>query len=167
MTVLTHTPFYQAQAQTRAHGLQAGARIPGRNVVELSWEVPISPGGPVVTLNGTVQEVYAQLLKINPNYGSQLGPTTDSSSAYEGNSELNSPEYEIKTIVCGAYYPALVARIEEGIKHLRSVPGSPGNGPGPKDCGRVSCSWNAAIYWCNDVSEAIHGEANSFGIPMN
>jgi len=27
----------------------------------------------------------------------------------------------------------------------------PANGPGPGACGRVSCSWNSAIYWCNDV----------------
>lgn len=43
-------------------------------------------------------------------------------------------------------------RIKQGIEYLGTVPGSPGQGPGPGSCGRVSCSYGAAIYWCNDVS---------------
>lgn len=44
--------------------------------------------------------------------------------------------------------------IVEGISYLRGVPGSPSNGPGPGNCGRVSCSYESAIWWCNDVSHA-------------
>ena len=47
--------------------------------------------------------------------------------------------------------------IDMGIDYLNSLSGVPGNGvPGedaaPKNCGRVSCSWGSAIWWCNDVS---------------
>lgn len=42
--------------------------------------------------------------------------------------------------------------IRDGIKHLRSVPGKPVASPGPAACGRVSCSYKSAIWWCNDVS---------------
>lgn len=35
-------------------------------------------------------------------------------------------------------------RVQQGIYYLGDV-------PGPGSCGRVSCSYNAAIYWCNDV----------------
>ncbi|KAK3389089.1 hypothetical protein B0T20DRAFT_397401 [Sordaria brevicollis] len=40
--------------------------------------------------------------------------------------------------------------IKNGINHLNDVSGRPKNGPGPGNCGRVSCSWKAAIYWCNE-----------------
>ncbi|KAB8203958.1 hypothetical protein BDV34DRAFT_226891 [Aspergillus parasiticus] len=40
--------------------------------------------------------------------------------------------------------------IEAGIKHLGGVSGQPSNGPGPGNCGLLSCSWGAAIWWCND-----------------
>ena len=48
-------------------------------------------------------------------------------------------------------------RINDGIKHLRKVSGKPReqaySGSGPyANCGRVSCSYNSAIYWCNMVS---------------
>ncbi|KAK3954333.1 hypothetical protein QBC32DRAFT_207943 [Pseudoneurospora amorphoporcata] len=41
-------------------------------------------------------------------------------------------------------------RVWEGIYHLRKVQGKPTSGRGPANCGRVSCSWKTAIYWCND-----------------
>ena len=41
--------------------------------------------------------------------------------------------------------------VNEGINYLLGVDGKPGNGPGPGNCGRVSCSYQSAIYWCNDV----------------
>lgn len=43
-------------------------------------------------------------------------------------------------------------RIQEGIAYLGTVSGTPVEGPGPGACGRVSCSYGGAIYWCNDVS---------------
>lgn len=43
-------------------------------------------------------------------------------------------------------------RIQDGINYLMGVGGQPSNGPGPGACGRVSCSYDAAIWWCNDVS---------------
>lgn len=43
----------------------------------------------------------------------------------------------------------------DGIAYLKSVTGTPVNGPGPGTCNRVSCSYNSAIYWCNDVSRLL------------
>lgn len=43
-------------------------------------------------------------------------------------------------------------RVKQGIEYLGTVAGTPTEGPGPGACGRVSCSYGAAIYWCNDVS---------------
>jgi len=52
----------------------------------------------------------------------------------------------------GPWATASLQRIKEGIDYLRGVPGKPVLGPGPGTCKRVSCSYNSAIYWCNDVS---------------
>ena len=41
-------------------------------------------------------------------------------------------------------------RIIDGIAYLRSVTTQPSWGPGPGNCGRVSCSWNSAIWACNE-----------------
>ena len=52
--------------------------------------------------------------------------------------------------------------IDDGIKHLYGVDGKPKNGKGPNNCGRVSCSWSAAIFWCNDVSFSFSGSFRFF-----
>ncbi|KAK0672293.1 hypothetical protein QBC41DRAFT_353561 [Cercophora samala] len=40
--------------------------------------------------------------------------------------------------------------IEDGITYLSRLSGTAMNGPGPENCGRVSCSYNSAIIWCNN-----------------
>lgn len=46
---------------------------------------------------------------------------------------------------------AKVSYIWEGIYYLDTFDGQPKSDPGPGMCGRVSCSYNSAIYWCNNV----------------
>lgn len=36
-------------------------------------------------------------------------------------------------------------------QHLMSQKGSAHNGAGPSNCGRVSCGYGLAVYFCNDV----------------
>ncbi|EXU94659.1 hypothetical protein X797_012265 [Metarhizium robertsii] len=61
---------------------------------------------------------------------------------------------EWERIDCGPgpnqWDPADIEQIAMGIQHLSGLAGKPGNGPGPGNCGRVSCSWGASIWWCND-----------------
>jgi len=63
---------------------------------------------------------------------------------------------EWERIDCGPgpnqWDPADIEQIAMGIQYLSGLAGKPGNGPGPGNCGRVSCSWGASIWWCNDVS---------------
>ena len=40
--------------------------------------------------------------------------------------------------------------VTDGIGYLRRVKGKAVLSPGPSSCARVSCSYNAAIWWCND-----------------
>ncbi|KAK3985574.1 hypothetical protein QBC44DRAFT_404269 [Cladorrhinum sp. PSN332] len=130
--------------------------IPGYKTVPITWEVQPTLDGPPVLLNGTVREVHAQLLAINPDYDAQVAPVlaaavTAVTTSDKRNSD-NSPLISKRdSITCGVWPSASRRRIEEGIRYLRfDVGGRPGNGPGPGNCGRVSCSYNAAIWWCNE-----------------
>ncbi|GMF68816.1 unnamed protein product [Aspergillus oryzae] len=129
------------------------APIPGYGVEDLSWEVQTTPGGPKVNLNGTVQEVHEQLLAINPNYEQEF-------AALNADKKRELTFEKRDTVTCYQYPQANHKYVESGIKYLRSVPGQPTNGPGPNNCGRVSCSYNAAIWWCNDVSREFTGRAS-------
>ncbi|CCC11030.1 hypothetical protein SMACR_03736 [Sordaria macrospora] len=40
--------------------------------------------------------------------------------------------------------------VSENIRYLRGVGGKPVNGPGPNACGRIACSHDTAVFWCND-----------------
>ncbi|KAL2824483.1 hypothetical protein BDW59DRAFT_162370 [Aspergillus cavernicola] len=42
-------------------------------------------------------------------------------------------------------------QLRDGIDYLRSIGGTPEEAP--NTCGRVSCSYNTAIYWCNNNDE--------------
>lgn len=56
---------------------------------------------------------------------------------------------------CGSkpydWWYAETSHIKEGIDYLSKVSGKPRSAPGPGKCTRVSCSYLAAIWWCNDV----------------
>ncbi|UNI18893.1 hypothetical protein JDV02_005131 [Purpureocillium takamizusanense] len=105
------------------------------------WDVEVSCGKFQV-LNGTIQEVYAEALRLNPGFSLRHKP------APRG---LNQKRSDVR---CGNWPLANKGRIQEGINYLRTAPAAPRNGPGPGNCGRVSCSHNSAIWWCNDNTVA-------------
>jgi hypothetical protein len=113
--------------------------------VPIQWEIEVAPGQ-IARLNGTVQEVYAQALQINPNFKLK----TPSTPARPRRALAHQRS---KVEDCNYPYPlAEASKIHDGVEYLRGVPGKPVEGPGPTACGRVSCSWKSAIWWCNDVS---------------
>ena len=134
--------------------------MPGYGTAEMSWEVIPTPGQPCVILNGTVQHVYSQLLEINSNHKTEdpkyLKAKRDESlanpNAATAASAPTAASPAIWGINCGGYHPASMKRIKDGISYLNNVTGRPINGPGPNNCGRVSCSYNSSIWWCNDAS---------------
>ncbi|KAJ6441367.1 major facilitator superfamily transporter [Purpureocillium lavendulum] len=112
--------------------------VPGYGVEPLEWNVDIAPGRTAV-LNGTVQEVYAQILQIKPDY------TLADVVAVP---EPRALRHKRSTVKCGNFALAEKRRIVEGINYLRRVPGAPRNGPGPGNCGRNTSpktldSWDA------------------------
>ncbi|KAK3988179.1 hypothetical protein QBC44DRAFT_398616 [Cladorrhinum sp. PSN332] len=116
-----------------------------------SSEVEVSPGGPFIKLTGTVEEVHDELLRLNPSYDAQFTPIPARRAAAHAlephNNTTSLLQLRPDFIRCGVFYrQARVARIKEGIAYLRTVSGVPSMGTG---CGKVSCSWQSAIYWCN------------------
>lgn len=129
------------------------APVEGYDVFEPQWEVEVSPGGPVVVLNGTAEEVHEELLAMNPNWDSDfpidLPEDTDGRSTLERRTDFSGAKVECWDQRVDS------SEIRTGERYLRGLTGRPTNKAGPGTCGRVSCSWNSAIWWCNDVSSTI------------
>ncbi|KAF6835525.1 hypothetical protein CPLU01_04201 [Colletotrichum plurivorum] len=118
----------------------------------LEWEIQAFESGPMLTLNGTIEEVNSQVLEINPDFEfnepseSELAALYDA-SAFEKRTDFSGSHYMCDT---RDWMPCYLSRIKKGITHLRGTSGRPKNGPGPGNCGRVSCAGRSAIWWCND-----------------
>ncbi|KAK4199256.1 hypothetical protein QBC40DRAFT_203085, partial [Triangularia verruculosa] len=138
---------------TPANDLLAGYRI-----VPMQWDFPIdltAPDSTTVTVNGTIQEAIAQMEASYPGWNatyharlmenSLLAPTRTSPM----NAVLTETPYTFSCKTDSNLMPE-TSDIAVGIAYLRRQPGTAKNGPGPNECGRVSCSYDAAILWCND-----------------
>ncbi|KAK7947905.1 uncharacterized protein PG986_008791 [Apiospora aurea] len=122
--------------------------LPGYGVEPMQWAVEVAPGQTKL-LNGTVQQVHEQALRINPEFRLVSQPQ----GLHQTQTQAQRRD---DRILC--FPPYVVNGWDEGIAYLRRVPGSPSAGPGPGNCGRVSCSNDCAIWWCNDVSlPVVHG----------
>ncbi|KAL0936075.1 uncharacterized protein CTRU02_208290 [Colletotrichum truncatum] len=121
------------------------APIPGYGVWTPQWNFEVTPGGPNITFNGTVEEVLDQLQEVNP----KLMASFNLKSTNNDLATVDPKDFNVKCqdpkLRAGRVYAW-----QEGISYLRRVPGKPVGGPGPGECGRVSCSWNTGIWWCND-----------------
>ncbi|PNY26819.1 Uncharacterized protein TCAP_03253 [Tolypocladium capitatum] len=135
------------QAANKAFGLDAP--LPGYGVDVLQWELEVFPGNPPMNFSGTIQQAAGQINEINPEWYA----TYIQSASEEGSRSVDKRGSFDKTF-CGSgphnWQAAFTPHVEEGIKHLDGAKGRPVNGPGPGNCGRVSCSYNSAIWWCND-----------------
>ncbi|KAK4160029.1 hypothetical protein QBC43DRAFT_338541 [Cladorrhinum sp. PSN259] len=145
-------PFLAQHVSTSP--VDRGGKIAGYKTVEMSWEVEIAPGGPTMIMNGTVQQVHAQLLQVNPNYDSDFAQITAARKAAAAAATITTRVLKRDPHTdCDIYditESALKFRILEGVDYLHHVRGQPFLGPGPRTCSRVSCSYGSAILWCND-----------------
>lgn len=99
----------------------------------------------------------AEMTKVNPNFRDDYGldNTTLTTELFEARDALEKRQAVVSEFshkCFDPWGPADRDEIRKGIDYLYKVNGRPKNGPGPGNCGRVSCSNNAAIWWCNDVS---------------
>ncbi|PNY26251.1 Uncharacterized protein TCAP_03816 [Tolypocladium capitatum] len=120
-----------------------------RTVRQASWEVEVSPGGPTVVLHGTVEEVYAQLIKLNPDRDAQFA---DYDSRMGNHTTLEKrTDFSNAKLYCGWPWPTCDTNTIQGsINHLRHVRGRPWGDCGPGNCMLASCQDTFAIWWCND-----------------
>ncbi|KAL4962766.1 uncharacterized protein BDV14DRAFT_99136 [Aspergillus stella-maris] len=129
------------------------------------WDVEVTPGGERITLNGTVEEVRRELLTLNPRWEEDFAFTVSGKDAAESDDDdgllVKRTDFYGAKYVCRKWSNARYKPISNGIKYLRGVSGRPVAGPGPGNCARVSCSYDSAIWWCNDAKES--KTLNSFG----
>ncbi|PHH71012.1 hypothetical protein CDD82_6780 [Ophiocordyceps australis] len=153
------------------------APLPGYGVMTPEWEVEFHPESPKVLLNGTIEQVHHQLLQLNPSWNQDyMSNNTQPDTSATTPPQRIFPRYKYRerdsackkdkmrrNDFCKKEFNAgsFCRRrwkdchwwaIKKGIKRLKRVRGYPVNGPGPGKCGRVSCSYDSAIWWCNDVS---------------
>lgn len=129
------------------------APMKGYNVFVPEWEFEVAPGETVV-LNGTIEEVRNQLLEINPDYGvSSALNVTDPQQAMQlyQESTHRGNIFEGSTVYCHGFVLGNRYLIWLALLYLNDVKGNPVNSAGPGNCGRVSCGYGAAVWWCNDV----------------
>ncbi|CZR67160.1 uncharacterized protein PAC_17059 [Phialocephala subalpina] len=105
--------------------------------------------------NGTVESIYAQFTKQHPNVVASFnadhlpvgtGQSNGNNSALVARNKILPPN----CAACGAWgwVAAETDTINDGVNYLIHHAGT--CGVGPRSCVRISCSYSAAIYLCND-----------------
>ncbi|KAF6816039.1 secreted protein [Colletotrichum musicola] len=120
----------------------AAADLP---IVDLEFTGPITVGGPNVTLSGTAESIYNQIMKLNPEYdGKDFG-----SSEYDG---LNERGLEARqgNFDCGwgGRIGNWHTQCIESLRYLRDL-GTAWCGAARGACARVSCSHGCGMFLCN------------------
>jgi hypothetical protein len=129
----------------------------GYSITPMAWEVPVFRGSDeTLAVNGTVEEVHAQVLRRNPNWDADFLARSTTTSSVDGtgsNIEKRETDFGGGAYFCGARWPyATHWRVMQGVDYLSHIQGKVQLAAGPGACSRVSCSYGAAIYVCNDVS---------------
>ncbi|GBF65816.1 hypothetical protein TMEN_8534 [Trichophyton mentagrophytes] len=111
---------------------------------------PVTPGGENVTLEGSIQEIFHQILKLNPSYKQEDFHDTPDSHAHQVGTNL---EKRIPgDIICdpSGTKRAWRKHIEEGVAYLKRAPQASLCRVRNRACSRISCSWDSGIFLCND-----------------
>ncbi|KAK4647848.1 uncharacterized protein QC761_104990 [Podospora bellae-mahoneyi] len=129
------------------------APIPGYGVVDIQFDLPIYPGNATsetVPIIGTIEHAVAHMETLYPGWNESLFKLPSQRHFVYDDSDRNIiPE----SFNCwGRWKGCSWSAIARGIDYLWQLPiyPMPTNGPGPGNCGRVSCSYDSAIWWCND-----------------
>ncbi|TLD19462.1 hypothetical protein E2P81_ATG07079 [Venturia nashicola] len=156
--------------------LAAPSPIPGYEIVPMTWTVPNGTDGSFIKLQGTIQELDAQLARDHPHIKRELvfdvdnGTYTADAAANISVAAASNPRgvpsqdwrehaWCPEPGCCGyanwkranAYHILTGVDYLKGFKHEIGV-------DGPNQCSRVSCSYDSAIFMCNDDGKAL-GEA--------
>ncbi|KAJ0126369.1 ATP-dependent DNA helicase [Fusarium oxysporum f. sp. albedinis] len=131
--------------------------IEGFEVQEASWEFDIIEGQQPIVFNGTVEEVWTQLNEEYPEYAAKaLDRINNYVDGYNTRSDSDTDVLDKRDHnVCRTFTWAKQDHIYRGISYLRGVGGRPRIRAGPQVCDRVSCSYDSAIWWCNDQNSRV------------
>ncbi|KAK0748474.1 hypothetical protein B0T21DRAFT_406991 [Apiosordaria backusii] len=128
------------------------APFKGYSVVDIKWQLPIDPKdttSKTVTVTGTIQEAIAKMEVTHPGWNETFASTLDFTKK-PGTSLSTSAERD--HYVCwpnDGTMPAHDYGILTGVAYLRALTtAAPSNNP--KSCGRVSCTEDSGIWWCNN-----------------
>ncbi|KAK5651594.1 hypothetical protein OQA88_11867 [Cercophora sp. LCS_1] len=128
--------------------------LPDLPIVDgISWMGPVVLGGPNVTLFGTAESIYNQIIKLNPKYDvwdipyyvEQMAARNITRESQE--KALQTRQSVIKTCT---YTPSLFLQWDqcsEGWYYLNSLGGY--CWAGPWSCARVSCSHACGMFLCS------------------
>lgn len=103
----------------------------------------------MLRLRHRIKEVFAQVNAERTKQGIEplIEPVGDSTSlmARSDGNTLRPRWWTNNICQAGLSGWADYKSIESGVHYLQKLQGSCGNGPGPGNCGRISCSYNSAI----------------------
>ncbi|KAJ0167136.1 hypothetical protein CTA2_4233 [Colletotrichum tanaceti] len=138
------------------------APIPGYSVFTPEWEVQVTPGGESVHMNGTIEHIFDELANVNPVYTEALMKDFTALGHDRPGALERREDWRTRPFICRNHPSAKVDAAWDGIRYLRTLKSKPKSSAGPASCGQISCSWNTAIWWCND--KAVNKELESYRV---
>lgn len=125
---------------------------------------PSHPPQPTPTKTNplSLQDIEKQAKELNPKYTIFTPRNATAEAAHRAahekllTTERTTPltRRQTQAIHCGWPPNRFAApdyfEVWQGVYYLQSITGDCRADPGPGSCGRVSCSWTNAIYYCND-----------------
>lgn len=131
--------------------------LEGYSIYTLTWNVQATPNGPHMLLNGSIDEVSAQLTKMNSNWEAEFAAHTSN------NAVAAPPAPEKRNIITGFELPncnlerwgcADTDNMSKAIDLLYRFAHEPTSGPGWGQCAQLVCWGGDSIWWCTDGAVA-------------
>ncbi|KAI1371198.1 hypothetical protein F4677DRAFT_317032 [Hypoxylon crocopeplum] len=128
---------------------------------KITWTGQVKPREAAVSITGTAEDIYKQIVEMNPNYDNELGLNSSHSAMRRRDVELIEKRASTSSDWTCTYGNDVNAEsIGAGVRYLYSIanadcaapPGSPGAG----GCSVSSCNSGAGIFLCNDSSNEVH-----------
>ncbi|KAL9048810.1 MAG: hypothetical protein Q9162_007541 [Coniocarpon cinnabarinum] len=94
----------------------------GYELVDMTWSVQAHPNGPYHELNGTIEQVRAQLKEMNPDFERDFPPVSGNATELAAKVEKRSDRFVCNT---AKFSDAEVSVIQDGILYLHGVSGKP------------------------------------------
>lgn len=117
-------------------------------------------------MNGTIQDVHAALIKDDPHYNMEAAAHRAATAAGVPVAiQKHETDFGGGAYFCGGIWQYhSLSHYWNGIDYLRNIRGKVHLRAGPAGCDRVSCSYGAAVYMCNDVSFSLSFTHDSGGV---